>query len=161
MLILTVIVNIKFHFHFYNDAFTHQLWSRAKGISDKAVKYSLSILPLCAYNVDIHSFNHHSLYFVKQRKWKDFKDGSLATVFNATILLAICMPVLRSNLFCTTSPKSGLPYGGTAPLTRNLHVLCSISKLSTPFWKKVHASESKLSKEHKNGIDILVHQMGF
>ena len=42
----------------------------------------------------------------------------------------------------------------TAPPTQNYYVLCSISKLSTPFWKIIYASYSKLSKELKNGIKI-------
>ena len=33
--------------------------------------------------------------------------------------------------------------------------MCSISKLSTPFWKLIDASYSKLSKEFKKGIEIL------
>ena len=31
-------------------------------------------------------------------------------------------------------------------------ILCCISKLSTPFWKVIYASQSKLSKELKSGI---------
>ena len=41
--------------------------------------------------------------------------------------------------------------GGTAPVTKNLHVLCSISKSSTLF-EKYHTSFSKLSKELKKNI---------
>ena len=44
----------------------------------------------------------------------------------------------------------------TAPVTKNYHVLCPISKLSTPFWKILYASYSNLSKELKNGIEILI-----
>ena len=45
---------------------------------------------------------------------------------------------------------------GTAPLTKNQHVLCSISKLSTPFLKMMYAPYTKLSKKLKNGIEIEV-----
>ena len=48
--------------------------------------------------------------------------------------------------------------GVTAPPTQSNHVLCSISKLSTPSWKIIYVSYDKLSKELKNGIDILVGQ---
>ena len=40
-------------------------------------------------------------------------------------------------------------------------ILCCISKLSTPFWKVIYASQSKLSKELKSGIKILVDQVFF
>ena len=43
----------------------------------------------------------------------------------------------------------------TAPHTQNKHVLCSISKLSTPTWKTICTSYCKLSKELKYGIGIL------
>ena len=36
---------------------------------------------------------------------------------------------------------------GTASFTKNQHVLCSISKLSTSFWKIVHTPYIKLPKE--------------
>ena len=51
-------------------------------------------------------------------------------------------------------------YGGTVPLAKNKHVLCSISKLSTLFFLNIYIypSYSKLSKELKNGIEILVDQ---
>ena len=42
--------------------------------------------------------------------------------------------------------------GGTAPLVRNLHVLCSKSKFSTQFLSMKYASYSKLTKEHTNNI---------
>ena len=46
-------------------------------------------------------------------------------------------------------------------LKPNEHVLYSISKLPTPFWKIIYASYIKLSKELKNGIAILVGQVVF
>ena len=55
--------------------------------------------------------------------------------------------------------KSEYPPGGTAPLTKNWHVLYSISNLSTPFSKIIYASYSELSKELKNGVEILVGQV--
>ena len=51
--------------------------------------------------------------------------------------------------------------GGTAPLTKNWHVLCSISKLPIPFRKIIYESYSKLSKELKTGIEIIVGQAVF
>ena len=51
--------------------------------------------------------------------------------------------------YCTSYPKK----------LQNLHVLCSISKLSTSFWKIIYASPcSKLSKELKNSIKVKVGQ---
>ena len=38
------------------------------------------------------------------------------------------------------------------------NVLCSISKISTSFWKIIYASYGKLSKELKNSIKIEVGQ---
>ena len=52
------------------------------------------------------------------------------------------------------------PQGGTAPLTKNLHVLCSVSKLSILFLK-LYIIYSKLSNELKNGIEILAGQKLF
>ena len=49
----------------------------------------------------------------------------------------------------------------SAPLTKNWHVLCTVSKLSTSFWKIIYASCSKLSKELKNDTEILVGQAVF
>ena len=43
---------------------------------------------------------------------------------------------------------------GTAPPTPKLTFLCSISKLSTPFWLITYAFYSKLSKKLKNSIKI-------
>ena len=40
--------------------------------------------------------------------------------------------------------------GGTAPVTKSKHVLSVISKLSTPLWKFIHASNSELSKKETN-----------
>ena len=53
--------------------------------------------------------------------------------------------------------------GSTALLTKKKHVLCSISKFETPFWKinKCIIYYSKLSKEFKRGIEILVGQVVF
>ena len=45
-------------------------------------------------------------------------------------------------------------FEGTAPLTKNKSVLCSISKLSAPFWKMIYASYSKLSNELKNSTNF-------
>ena len=53
-----------------------------------------------------------------------------------------------------TNTSRVLFWGGTASLTRNYHVLCSISKLSTHFWKMIYAFYSKLSKELTNTIKI-------
>ena len=50
--------------------------------------------------------------------------------------------------YCTSYPKK----------LQNYHVLCSISKSSTSFWKIIYASYSKLSKELKNSIKIKVGQ---
>ena len=54
--------------------------------------------------------------------------------------------------YCTSYPKK----------LQNRHILCSIWKLSTSFWKKIiYASYSKLSKELKNSIKIKVGQAIF
>ena len=59
-----------------------------------------------------------------------------------------------------------MSYGGrpTASLTKNKHV-CALSqnyhRLKEKKKKKIYASYSKLSKELKNGIDILVSQTVF
>ena len=42
-----------------------------------------------------------------------------------------------------------------------LYVLCSVSKLSTSYWKIIYASYSTLFKELKNSIKIKVGQMVF
>ena len=44
--------------------------------------------------------------------------------------------------------------GGTTPVTKNFHVLCSILKLPSPFWKLIYVFYNKLSKELKNSITI-------
>ena len=43
--------------------------------------------------------------------------------------------------------KLSVPPPPAASPTKNKHVLCSISKISTRFWKMIYTSYSKLSKE--------------
>ena len=50
--------------------------------------------------------------------------------------------------YCTSYPKK----------LQNYHVFCSVSNLSTYFWKIIYASYRKLSKELKNSIKIKVGQ---
>ena len=66
------------------------------------------------------------------------------------ILLNLILSVMLILLsgYCTSYPKK----------LQNKYVLCSISKLSTSFWKIIYASYSKLSKELKNSIKIKVDQ---
>ena len=51
--------------------------------------------------------------------------------------------------------------GGTAPPTPKLAYVTLYPKISTPFWKIIYASNSKLSKELQNGIEFLVGQAAF
>ena len=74
---------------------------------------------------------------------------SKASITLSTRVQMTQLLVLRG--YCTPYPKK----------LQNKHVLCSISKLSTSFWKIIHASYSKLSKELKNSIKIKVDQAVF
>ena len=61
---------------------------------------------------------------------------------------------------CSFLPSQRNKVSRGTPLIKNRHVLCSISKLSTPFWKMIPVSYSRLSKELKN-IKIEVGQAVF
>ena len=63
------------------------------------------------------------------------------------VVVSICFQVWK----CTIQGVLDL-------LPKNQHVLCAISKLSTPFWKVIYAPYSKLSEKLRNSTKILVGQ---
>ena len=83
----------------------------------------------------------------EKRKKKNNSFTSILTTFRLQNCVRKLYFMLRTSL------------KGAAPPTKNLHILCSISKWSTIFWKIKYASCKKLFKELKNGIEILVGQV--
>ena len=96
---------------------------------------------------------HHNLQKCKSRIWFSCTFcANLMTWFNFHVKW------ISSEENCTEihshNAKMYLLKGVLHPLPQNLHVLCSISKLSTPFWKIIYASYSILFKELKNSTTI-------
>ena len=96
----------------------------------------------CYYVLDTTSF--HSV--VTCQTFKILQD----------IIATLQISSTSSPVAALVSNSSAKPKGGTTNLTKNVHVLCSISKLLTAFGKMVYGSYRKLSKELKTNIDILV-----